>query len=94
MITLTVSAQKEQTWELVWQEMMMPEDNEEESGISLEAYYDQLQQVSEHPIDLNRTTRAELELLPFLSDQQIMDLMEYQTRYGEMRSMSELKMIT
>ena len=93
MITLSVSAQKEQTWEQVWQEMMMPEDDEEESGISLEAYYDQLQQLSEHPIDLNRTTREELEQLPFLSDQQIMDLMEYLDRYGPMRSMNELKMI-
>ena len=93
MITLTVSAQKEQTWEQVWQEMMMPEDEEEESEASLEAYYDQLQQLAEHPIDLNRTTREELEQLPFLSDQQIMDLMEYLNRYGPMRSMNELKMI-
>ena len=93
LITLSVSAQKEQTWEQVWQEMMMPEDNEEESGISLEAYYDQLQQLSEHPIDLNHTTREELEQLPFLSDQQIMDLIEYLDRYGPMRSMNELKMI-
>jgi len=94
MLTLTATAQQEQTWEQVWQEIMTPEDVEDESEVSLEAYYDQLQQLAEHPLDLNHTTREELELLPFLSDQQIMDLMEYLNRYGPMRSMNELKMVS
>lgn len=94
MITLTATAQQEQTWEQVWQEIMTPEDVEDESEVSLEAYYDQLQQLAEHPLDLNHTTREELEQLPFLSDQQIMDLMEYLNRYGPMRSMNELKMVS
>ena len=68
----------------------MPEDVEEEGWA---AYYDQLQQLADHPIDLNHTTREDLEQLPFLSEQQVMDIIEYLDRYGPMRSMNELKMI-
>ena len=45
------------------------------------------------PIDLNHATRDELEQLPFLSSQQVMDLTEYLDRYGPMRSLSELRMV-
>lgn len=64
------------------------EDNEQR-----EACFDLLQELSEHPIDLNRATRDELERLPFLSAQQVMDLMEYRDRYGPLRSMGEMRMI-
>lgn len=92
LITLTATAQQEQTWEQVWQEMMTPED-EEESEVTWEEYHERLQQLADHPIDLNRTTREDLEQLPFLSEQQVMDIMEYLDRYGPMRSMNELKMV-
>lgn len=90
LIAHTSVAQQQQTWEQVWQEVMMPEDMEEEGWA---AYYDQLQQLADHPIDLNHTTREDLEQLPFLSEQQVMDIIEYLDRYGPMRSMNELKMI-
>ena len=90
LIVHTSVAQQQQTWEQVWQEVMMPEDVEEEGWA---AYYDQLQQLADHPIDLNHTTREDLEQLPFLSEQQVMDIIEYLDRYGPMRSMNELKMI-
>ena len=88
--TLTATAQQQQTWEQVWQEVMSPEDMEEEEW---EDYYERMQQLADHPLDLNQVTREELEQLPFLSDQQVMDLMEYLDRYGPMRSMGELRMI-
>ena len=87
LIVHTSVAQQQQTWEQVWQEVMMPEDVEEEGWA---AYYDQLQQLADHPIDLNHTTREDLEQLPFLSEQQVMDIIEYLDRYGPMRSMNEL----
>ena len=90
--TLTATAQSEQTWEQVWQEMMMPEDDEE-TGNTWEEYHERLQQLADHPLDLNQTTREDLEQLPFLSEQQVMDIMEYLDRYGPMRSMNELKMV-
>ena len=90
LIVHTSVAQQQQTWEQVWQEVMMPEDVEEEGWA---AYYDQLQQLADHPIDLNHTSREDMEQLPFLSGQQVMDIIEYLDRYGPMRSMNELKMI-
>lgn len=72
--------------------MMTPENFDETEG-ALEDYYERLQQLADHPIDLNHTNREDLEQLPFLSAQQVMDIMEYLDRYGPMRSMNELKMI-
>lgn len=89
-MSLTATAQQQQTWEQVWQEVMSPEDMEEGEW---EDYYERMQQLADHPLDLNQASREELEQLPFLSDQQVMDLMEYLDRYGPMRSMNELKMI-
>ncbi len=67
-------------------------DNDEDE-LATEDYYDLLQDLSEHPVDLNSATREELEQLPFLSEQQVMDLIEYRDRYHPLRSMGELRMI-
>lgn len=91
LVVLNVSAQTEPSgWQQTWERMYSPEDMEEGEW---EECYERLQQLSEHPIDLNRATREDLEQLPFLSAQQVMDLTEYLDRYGPMRSMNELKMV-
>ena len=90
MLGLTATAQDVQSWQSVWEELMNIEDGEEEAG---ESTYELLQDLSEHPLDLNRATREELEQLPFLSEQQIMDLQAYLDQYGPMRSLGELRMI-
>ncbi len=88
-----VHAQNPQhTWQQAWQETMSPEDNDED-GLSLEDYYDLLQDLNEHPIDLNQATREDLEQFPFLSEQQVMDLIAYRDRYYPIRSLGELRMI-
>lgn len=87
---LSVAAQQQTTWEQVWHEVINTEDMDAEEA---EATYERLQQLSEHPINLNNTTREELEQLPFLSEQQIDELIEYLLRYGPMRSYGELRMI-
>ena len=81
----------DRTWDEVWQELMNEEESEDEAGNS--DTYELLQQLADHPIDLNHATRDELEQLPFLSSQQVMDLTEYLGRYGPMRSLSELRMV-
>ena len=55
--------------------------------------YEYLQQLSENPINLNQTSRKELEQLPFLSEQQIDDLLGYLYLYGPMLSLGELRMV-
>ena len=78
------------TWQQVWQQMNSAEDMEEDAW---EDTYERLEQLAEQPLDLNRATREDLEQLPFLSEQQVMDLMAYLDRYGPMRSMNELRMV-
>jgi hypothetical protein len=79
------------TWQTVWQETLDLDD--EEGQAATEACYDLLQDLADHPLDLNRATRQELEQLPFLSAQQVMDLQEYRDRYGPFRSVGELRMV-
>ncbi len=67
-------------------------DNDDDA-LANENYYDLLQDLSEHPIDLNKATHEELEQLPFLSKQQVMDFIEYRDRYYPIRSLGEMRMI-
>ena len=83
-------AQQPLTWEEAWQAYVTAEDQEEEDG---EEDYELLAQLADHPLELNRATREELEQLPFLSAQQVMDLQEYCRHYGPVRSLGELRMI-
>lgn len=84
-----ILAQQPLTWEEAWQAYIMAEDQEDEEGED----YELLSQLADHPLELNHATREELEQLPFLSAQQVMDLREYCERYGPMRSLGELRMI-
>jgi hypothetical protein len=87
---MTAFAQQQPTWEQVWHDISSPEDLDEEE---LAEDYECLQQLAEHPINLNSTSYEELEQLPFLSEQQIEELMEYIHSYGPMRSFGELRML-
>ena len=86
----SMTAQTTEGWEEVYQSVFDISDEEETEW---EDIYDHLQPLAENPINLNETTREQLEQLPFLSAQQVMDLMEYLDRYGPMRSLGELRMV-
>jgi len=88
--SLSVCAQEQGSWEQVWHEVYDAEDTDDDVASD---DYERLQQLAEHPINLNNTNRQELEQLPFLSEQQIDELMEYLLRYGPMRSLGELRMV-
>ena len=91
LLTLAARSQTTADWQQVWQDMMV--DGEDDEATDDADTQELLQQLAEHPIDLNRATRQELEQLPFLSEQQVMDLQEYLQRYGPMRSLGELRMV-
>ena len=57
----------------------------------LESLYADLSYLVEHPIDLNLATEEDWRRLPFLSDRQIEELMDYRTRNGDWLSVYELK---
>ena len=79
------------SWQTLWHELMNDEESEDNDDWS--ETFELLQSLSEHPLDLNSASRSELEQLPFLSEQQVMDLIEYRDHYGPLRSMGELRMV-
>ena len=90
MATIHTYAQNNRSWE-EWLETMTNIDDAE-SG-RLEMTYEELNELENHKIDLNRCTRDELLQLPFLSAQQVMDFIEYRDRHGRIETMVELYMI-
>ena len=88
--SLGVMAQEQRPWEQYLNEVMTAEDAASEAW---EQTYELLCELEQHPMDINRVTREQLEELPFLSAQQIEGIMEYLWRYGRMESLSELTMI-
>lgn len=89
-LTLGIGAQETRPWEQYLNEVMTMEDAESDSW---ERTYELLCELEQHPLDINRTSREQLEELPFLSAQQIEELMAYRYRYGAMKSLGELLMI-
>lgn len=92
---ISVSAQTDAgtaDWHQAYQQLL--EDYaDDESATLTDGDLELLQQLADHPINLNATTRSELEQLPFLSPQQVMDLIEYLDRYRPVRSLGELRMV-
>lgn len=85
-----VSAQDDRPWMQYLNEVMAQEDTAPETWEDICEWLGELEQ---HPLDINAATREQLEELPFLSARQIEELLEYQYRYGPMKSAGELLMI-
>lgn len=79
-----------QPWEQYLNQVMTAEDMESETW---QQTYDLLCDLAQHPLDINKVTREDLEALPFLSAQQVEALMAYRYRYGAMKSLAELQLI-
>ena len=67
----------------------MNEDEESAQAIILE-----LEELRQRPIDINTATESELHQLPFLSDNQIKDILFYRERNGLYMSMGELMLVS
>jgi len=91
-VSLGARAQDNQSrpWETYLNEVMTLEDVE---SASLETVYDLLCELEQHPLDINTVTRETLEQFPFLSAQQIEEIIEYRDRYGPLKSIGELQMV-
>lgn len=79
-----------ESWEELWQETLTDEDGDEDDQNDA---YERLFLLAHNPLNLNTATREALEQLPFLSELQVMDIIEYRQRYGPVRSLRELKMV-
>ena len=88
----SLSAQQDTTWEGLFEEWCSEVADDDDEASWSDAY-EQLSDLAAHPLNLNSATREELEQLPFLSTDQVEDLLEYVFRYGPVRSLAELSMI-
>ena len=77
-------------WQEALHSWLTAEDVEESYG---EETMELMEERAAHKINLNQTTREELEELPFLSAQQIEGIIAYRDRYHPIRTMNELTMI-
>ena len=91
-LTLYFSAANAQTqeWQDALRQWLTSEDMEESYGPET---MELLEELAETKINLNQTTREELEQLPFLSAQQVEGIVEYLYRYAPMRSLNELQIL-
>ena len=85
-----LTAQEQRPWEQYLNEVMTVEDA---GSAAWEETYEMLCELEQHPMDINRVSREQLEQLPFLSAQQVEGIMEYLWRYGRMESLGELAMV-
>ena len=78
-VSLCSSAQEEATaqqhaWQAIIGEMM---DDSDEDVAQWESMYDALCDLEQSPVDINHATREDLERIPFLSDDEVADILEY-----------------
>lgn len=66
---------------------------ESEDEIDYDTFYEQLMYCAENPINLNQTTKEELEHLIFLSDIQIENIMAYVYQNSRLETIYELQLI-
>lgn len=91
LFSLTCQAQVTDDWQEASRQWLETEDV---NVSAIEDIFEHLSEKAEHPINLNQATREELEQLSFLTEQQVEQLLKYVSRYGPMRSFSELQMLT
>ncbi len=66
---------------------------ESEDAIDYETFYDELINFVQNPVNINKTSREELEHFPFLSDIQIENILSYVYRFGSLKTIYELQLI-
>jgi len=66
---------------------------ENDDDIDYDTFYEELMYFAENKINLNKTTREELERLPFLSDIQVENIISHIYRFGALQTIYELQLI-
>ena len=84
------SPQPSNDWQEAFRSWLSADDADE--GYS-EATFELLSSFAENPLNLNQSSKSQLEQLPFLSAEQIEELVAYIDRYRPLRSLGELQMI-
>jgi len=90
MLPLLLNAQEEQDWEVAFQEWVTNMGVEDDYAPDM---MEQLADLAANKLNINQVTREELEQLPFLTAQQVEEIMAYVYHYAPVRTLSELFMI-
>lgn len=78
-----------------WQQLLSDLSSSEDfEHVAWQDYEEDLEEMAQHPVNLNTATREELERMPFLTASQVEDILFYIYRYGQLKSMSELILIS
>lgn len=78
-----------------WQQLLSDLSSSEDfEHVAWQDYEEDLEEMAQHPVNLNTATREELECMPFLTASQVEDILFYIYRYGQLKSMSELTLIS
>lgn len=67
--------------------------SETEEDLNFESFYEELMALYSRPVNLNNTSREELEKMQFLSGQQIENILYYVYKFGALRTIYELQLI-
>ena len=68
-------------------------DNEEADELSIEEAYEQLNELSMNPLDINSAETSDLLLIPGLTISHISDIIRHREKYGDFKSLYELMLI-
>ena len=68
-------------------------EDSDENADSIEKLFDELSSLSENPLNLNLVRTDQLRQIPFLTEMQITEILEYRQKQGEFVSIYELKNI-
>ena len=82
-----------QTDRMAWEDfvaLMVEENDEEEID---EETMERLFELYGNPIDINKARKEDLEMLPFLSEEQVNEVLQYVEKNGPMMSLGELMMV-
>ena len=90
LLSLALYANAETEWEKWLDGIMLDGDYSE---YTQEELYENLLELQRNRINVNSATREELLALPFVSEQQVMDILEYIHFHGALKSINELMSI-
>ena len=83
-----------QTERMAWEDFVavMMEENNEEDAVDEETM-ERLYALYGNPMDINEASREDLEALPFLSEEDVENILQYRETNGRMESLGELMMV-
>lgn len=90
LFVLPVGAEEARDWEPY---LLAIYENSDEAAVSMEEAYQHLLGLTQQPLDVNHATADELMQIPGLNVGQVDDIIDYRTKFGKLRSITELLLI-